>query len=578
MLADRDGRYLWVGDTSGGYYSEDNGTSWTRMGNYPGNGGVAFVDGWVFAQDEESRLYSAVLDDNHVDIVRSSNGGDSWDQTTYLAGVSGTADRPWIAAQGDEVVLFYFDAPAVITGLYEHCARSTDGGLTWLDRDPMAGSPQGGNAVFDDQGNFYYGDNSGTVYKFAGSCTSSVATRAMFGSSVRSSNNMIPVAVEGEHLCMAAATTGNGAIQLSCLRDFGVPKVRTISPEFLKANIFSTISMQEGQIAVAWYGSETDGDPTAEGFTGAFNVYVAIVEDFWEETATITHHRLTSTPNHVGQICIGGISCTETSDRDLLDYFGIDHDIWGNVHVAYAHDGTTANAQTRHARLLVDAMAPGGGPVVVDPNAPIADFSHRIAGYDVAVDASDSFDPLGSGLAYTWDWGDGDAGSGVEATHSYSSYGAFSIRLTVEASDGRTGSTVANVLVDGTTSNDGPHAEFSISPSRPEAGQKVRFEDRSEDDGSIIARAWSFGDGTTSTVKDPSHTYVEPGNYTVILEVTDDTGATDLFGGTLRVFPVGQGGGTEASTSFADRLTPMPGLAWLVAALAGAAVVARRHA
>lgn len=34
--------------------------------------------------------------------------------------------------------------------------------------------------------------------------------------------------------------------------------------------------------------------------------------------------------------------------------------------------------------------------------------------------------------------------------------------------------------------------------------------------------AWDFGDGTTSTLKDPVKTYASYGTYTVTLEVTND--------------------------------------------------------
>ena len=37
---------------------------------------------------------------------------------------------------------------------------------------------------------------------------------------------------------------------------------------------------------------------------------------------------------------------------------------------------------------------------------------------------------------------------------------------------------------------------------------------------------WDFGDGETSTESDPSHSYENPGEYTVIFSVTDDTGVT----------------------------------------------------
>ncbi|MCM3659930.1 PKD domain-containing protein [Georgenia satyanarayanai] len=56
---------------------------------------------------------------------------------------------------------------------------------------------------------------------------------------------------------------------------------------------------------------------------------------------------------------------------------------------------------------------------------------------------------------------------------------------------------------------------------------RVQFTDRSADaDGDIVAWAWTFGDGATSTEQHPVHTYAAPGDYTVTLTVTDAEGST----------------------------------------------------
>jgi PKD repeat protein len=47
-----------------------------------------------------------------------------------------------------------------------------------------------------------------------------------------------------------------------------------------------------------------------------------------------------------------------------------------------------------------------------------------------------------------------------------------------------------------------------------------------DEDGSIAAYEWTFGDNGTSTAPAPTHAYTTAGTYTVTLKVTDDKGAT----------------------------------------------------
>jgi PKD repeat protein len=52
-------------------------------------------------------------------------------------------------------------------------------------------------------------------------------------------------------------------------------------------------------------------------------------------------------------------------------------------------------------------------------------------------------------------------------------------------------------------------------------------DDSRDDDGSVIAWNWQFGDGETSQEAEPEHRYSAPGTYLVTLTVTDDDGSTD---------------------------------------------------
>ncbi len=74
-----------------------------------------------------------------------------------------------------------------------------------------------------------------------------------------------------------------------------------------------------------------------------------------------------------------------------------------------------------------------------------------------------------------------------------------------------------------------PEARFSWCPVAPFTDQSVQFTDSSSDrDGQVVAWAWEFGDGTTSSQQHPAHQYARSGEYTVTLAVTDNDGATDI--------------------------------------------------
>jgi len=76
------------------------------------------------------------------------------------------------------------------------------------------------------------------------------------------------------------------------------------------------------------------------------------------------------------------------------------------------------------------------------------------------------------------------------------------------------------------TAGTAPTANFTWSPTSPAAGQNVRFSDAST--GSPTSWEWTFGDGGTSTERNPTHTYSAPGAYHVHLVVTNSFGSGQL--------------------------------------------------
>jgi PKD repeat protein len=68
-----------------------------------------------------------------------------------------------------------------------------------------------------------------------------------------------------------------------------------------------------------------------------------------------------------------------------------------------------------------------------------------------------------------------------------------------------------------------PVANFTATPRSGTKPLVVQFSGLST--GSITSRLWNFGDGTTSTQKNPVHTYQNAGSYTVSLTVTGPGGS-----------------------------------------------------
>ena len=89
----------------------------------------------------------------------------------------------------------------------------------------------------------------------------------------------------------------------------------------------------------------------------------------------------------------------------------------------------------------------------------------------------------------------------------------------------------------GSGGNQPPTASFTATPSTGNAPLTVNFDAlaSSDSDGSIVSYSWDFGDGTSGSGQNPAHIYTQTGNFTVVLTVTDDDGATATASQTLTI-------------------------------------------
>ncbi len=192
-----------------------------------------------------------------------------------------------------------------------------------------------------------------------------------------------------------------------------------------------------------------------------------------------------------------------------------------------ARDKGTFGRDDYYGYGLVDAASALAWSSVPN-NPPVADANGPYSGDEDSIiifDGSGSYDLDGDILTYSWDFGDGNIGSGVNPAHAYNSGGIYVVTLTV--SDNKD-SDVATATASITEVNDPPIAvagdEIIVT-----IGEEVTFDGSGsyDSDGSIVDYEWDFGDSSIGNGVVVAHTFTNIGVYLVTLTVTDNNGLTD---------------------------------------------------
>ncbi len=126
--------------------------------------------------------------------------------------------------------------------------------------------------------------------------------------------------------------------------------------------------------------------------------------------------------------------------------------------------------------------------------------------------------------------------------------GAFNSDVTFTASF-NSGFSGFGVGIYNTPTGTGPNAFFNSNTQTICEGGSVNFTDMSS--GSPTSWDWDFGDGNNSTQQNPTHSYIAPGTYTVVLTVSDGT-SNDTYTATNYIT-------VNAASSFAQSLDLCPG-------------------
>jgi PKD repeat protein/FtsP/CotA-like multicopper oxidase with cupredoxin domain len=182
--------------------------------------------------------------------------------------------------------------------------------------------------------------------------------------------------------------------------------------------------------------------------------------------------------------------------------------------------------------LAVAGAPPNLAPIAdPDPDEP-NDGYVGVAGIALALDGTASSDPEGAPLAFDWDFGDGQSGTGATPTHVYAAAGSYTVTLVV--SDGGVESAPATTAV--VVAGNAPPTANAGGPYAGRAGFPIAFSGSGSDpEAEPLTFAWDFSDPPPGAGAAPQHTFAAPGVYAVTLSVSDGFNTPTLSATTATV-------------------------------------------
>jgi len=150
---------------------------------------------------------------------------------------------------------------------------------------------------------------------------------------------------------------------------------------------------------------------------------------------------------------------------------------------------------------------------------PVANFTSSVTSGKTPLKVTFTDTSTGSPTSWKWDFGDRSTSIFQNPIHKYLNVGIYTVSLTVKNAAGSNTVTKTDYI----TVVAKPIAAFSATPTSGKLPLTVKFTDKST--GVPTAWKWSFGDGTTSTNQNPTHEYLQEGNYKVTLTVTNAAGS-----------------------------------------------------
>jgi len=176
--------------------------------------------------------------------------------------------------------------------------------------------------------------------------------------------------------------------------------------------------------------------------------------------------------------------------------------------------------------------------IVKAADTPLADFIYSGNCQSAPVHFTDITQTSGSQSVIGWLWNFGDPASGIynvslqqNPTHTYATAGNYTVRMVIFTNSGCSDTAYKTITI-----TPSPFVDFTAQSTCED--NPVQFVPGSEMNLNAIASwNWQFGDGASSILASPSHTYASPGTYMVMLTVTDTSGCSNSISHPVTVAP-----------------------------------------
>jgi hypothetical protein len=369
--------------------SPNNGHSLATAGADANGGitsnGVAADRQWMTFTDDHTVLLSWNQQVPRNTVVQTStDGGLTYSPLTSIAAPDPEFPGPMRYIQSQNVVYMPWTK-----GEEVNLAVSRDGGATWTDCKVASGATvTGGTAGFAVADN----DSAGNVYVvWADSSDYHTWLSVLTADKLAACNQSVA----------DVASTADGEPTV----DPGFSTPVQVDRDDVRTTVFPWVAAggAPGRVAVAFYGTTSDGDPNSGDFKAAWNVYVNQSLNALDASRTFSQVQATTHPFHYDSICLNGLGCdlaVPPGDRTLADFFAIGYNpANGRLSVVFNRDNKKPDESLGHvATPMVVTQIAGpsnsGGTISVADRAVV-----RSSTSDATGDAQSSYSLTAPGVA-----------------------------------------------------------------------------------------------------------------------------------------------------------------------------------